>query len=535
LCLLDAHRLVLNPATAPSALLRLPFARGRQNRDELKPGPSIHNHVSYLLRDTRRLSLRKIPRLLWLAIPLAYVVYLHGLGTTGLLGPDEPRYAFIARAMAQTGDWITPRLWSAPWFEKPALLYWMQAAAFRLGVPADFAPRLPVALMSFAFLVFYCWLLRREIGCRAAWMAALILGTSGMWVGYSQVGVTDIPLAATYSAAMLLALPWVTRRDTRWLPWSAALFGAAMLAKGLVPLALAAPLLLGRHLKDWLHPRVWLPFVLVAGPWYALCYARNGWAFIHEFIVVHHFSRVTSGALMHVQPRWYYLPILLAALLPWTPLAGLALSRDIVRDTRSRFLLAWGLWVLVVFSLAMNKLPGYILPALPAFAALIAMRLVGAERGTRGLLAVCGLLTVAFPIAAQLLPPALLSGLSRAPRPHFEMSWLAAIAAAALAWELDRRGRRLAAVAAIAASAGWGILQLKMMAAPALDRTVSARSLWREVAPHRTEVCLGDVKRDWEYGLAYYAGGPLPECSEDDKSWEVTPEPQDGAVLRPKR
>jgi hypothetical protein len=182
----------------------------------------------------------------------------------------------------------------------------------------------------------------------------------------------------------------------------------------------------------------------------------------------------------------------------------------------------------------MNKLPGYILPALPAVAALIAVRMESAGRGVRGLLAACGVLTVAFPIAAQLLPPALLSGLSRAPRPHFEVSWLAAIAAAALAWELDRRGRRLAAVAAIAVSAGWGILQLKVVAAPALDRSVSARALWRDVAPHRGEVCIGEVKRDWDYGLAYYGGGPLPECAEQDKAWEVVADHPDGAALRPK-
>src|SRR5215475_8689291 len=120
---------------------------------------------------------RKMPRLLWLAIPLAYIVYLHGLSATGLLGPDEPRYAFIARAMAETGDWVTPRLYGEPWFEKPALLYWLQGAAFRLGISNDLAPRLPVASLAAAFLVFYWWVLRREFTCRAAWLAVLILGT----------------------------------------------------------------------------------------------------------------------------------------------------------------------------------------------------------------------------------------------------------------------------------------------------------------------------------------------------------------------
>ena len=75
----------------------------------------------------------RIPRLLWLALPAAYLLYFFRLGAIGLIGPDEPRYAAIGRAMAASGDWITPRLWGQPWFEKPALLYWMSGAAFGSG------------------------------------------------------------------------------------------------------------------------------------------------------------------------------------------------------------------------------------------------------------------------------------------------------------------------------------------------------------------------------------------------------------------
>jgi len=476
---------------------------------------------------------RKIPRLLWLAIPLAYAVYLHGLGATGLIGPDEPRYAFISRAMAQSGDWITPRLWGSAWFEKPVLLYWMEASAFRLGISGDLAPRLPVALLALAFLVFYWWILRREFGCRVAWIASLILGTSGMWVGYSHAGVTDIPLTACFSVAMLVALPWVARRDTRSLPLAAALFGAAMLAKGLVPLALAAPLVLGRHVRDWLRPRVVLPFLLVAGPWYILCYARNGWPFFHELIVVQHFSRVTSDALQHVQPAWFYLPILPGALLPWTPLLLLGVTRETLRDRRKLFLLVWPLWTLLVFSVSINKLAGYVLPALPALAALLAIRLDEVPRA-RWVLAACGALTVAFPIAARLLPAALVSGIKHAPRPEFEAAWLVAIAAAIAAWVLDNRGKRLQAVAAVAVAAGLGIIQLTESAAAPIDAAASARALGREVALHPGEVCLAGVKRNWDYGLAYYAGARLPECHAEARPWEVAPTPRDGAVLRPK-
>src|ERR1041384_2327330 len=167
---------------------------------------------------------RKIPRLVWVAIALAWLIYFP-LNSVGLVGPDEPRYASIAREMARSGDWITPRLWGEPWFEKSPLLYWMTGPAFRLGLSPDLAARLPISLAAVAFLVFYWWILNREFGCRAAWFSTLILGTSVGWVFFSQVGVPDLLLSATFSAAMLLALPWIERGETRFLPYAAALLG----------------------------------------------------------------------------------------------------------------------------------------------------------------------------------------------------------------------------------------------------------------------------------------------------------------------
>ena len=475
---------------------------------------------------------RKIPRLLWVVLPLAYLVYFYDLSAIGLLGPDEPRYASIAREMARAGDWITPRLWGAPWFEKPALLYWLSGLGFRLGLSTELAPRLPGAVLAVGFLAFYWWTLRREFGARAAWLASLILGSSGMWVAYSQIGVTDLPLAATFSAAMLLALPWVARRDTLLLPAAAALFGLAVLAKGLVPLALAAPLLMGRHVRDWLRWRVVVPFFLVALPWYALCYWRNGWTFIHEFFVVHHFSRVTSGALLHGRPAWFYLPVLLVGLLPWTPLLGLMARRRIYRDRRRVFFAVWVLVVLALFSISVNKLPGYILPLLPAAAALMALAL---DELVDALvwLAACGALLVAFPITAQVLPAAVLNGLSRAPRPVFQVVWLAAAVVALAAWLLESRGKRVAAVLAVAAGAARGIGYLKSVAAAELDRSVSARGLWRQIGGRAGEVCMGNVKRDWVYGLNYYAVIPLPDCVQQPRPLQVLPGPGGRANLEP--
>ena len=130
-----------------------------------------------------------------------------------------------------------------------------------------------------------------------------------------------------------------------------------------------------------------------------------------------------------------------------------------------------------------------------------------------------------------MLPPALLIGLSHASRPHFEPAWLLGPVVAIAVWQFDKRGRRLAAVAAVATAASVGIVYLKSTA-PEIDRTVSARSLWQQVAPHRNEVCLNGAKRDWEYGLAYYAGAPIPICDTSPQSWEIANGPNDTAVFR---
>jgi 4-amino-4-deoxy-L-arabinose transferase-like glycosyltransferase len=455
----------------------------------------------------------KIPRAVWLAPALAYVLYFYGITTAGLLGPDEPRYASISRAMAQSGDWITPRLWGQPWFEKPALLYWLQGAAFRLGLGTELAPRLPIGLLSVAFLAFYWWILRREFGCLAAWFATAILGTTGAWIVFSHVGVTDLPLAATFSAAMLLALPWVAKRDTRFLPAASAMLGFAVLAKGLVPLVLAVPLFARRGaFRDWTRPRVAAPFFLIALPWYALCYFQNGSTFLAEFFWKHHFERFASGALMHTQPWWFYLPVLAGLLLPWTPLIPLAARRGLYRDPRRIFLLVWLLFGIVFFSASANKLPGYVLPLIPAAAVLLALALEEPVRAAPWL-AVCAVLLAAFPIAAPMVGTAVEQGLSHAKFPAFHWTWLAPVALAAAVWILDRRGLRLAAVLTIAAGAAVGTGYLKHVAAPQMEQSDSARALWREIAPRAGAICVDDIGRDWRYGLNYYSVRPLPDCS----------------------
>ena len=298
------------------------------------------------------------------AAPIVFLLFFYGLTTAGLLSADEPRYAAIGLEMASSGDWITPRLWGEPWFEKPPLLYWMIALGFKAGLSEDLAPRLPIALLSAGFILLFFYRIRREFGERAALYASAILATSAGWLAYSHVAVTDIPLATTFSAALLLCLPWVRSGGRRGLFVAGILLGLAMLAKGLVPLVLIAPLL-------WIAGRRWPNLLILAGaalavaaPWFVLCYLRNGDAFVDEFIWKHHFGRFFSPELQHVQPWWFYIPVLIGLLFPWCPM--LAIAPHYTQDNRRKLLLAVAGFGFVFFSAAANKLPGYLLPLLPA-------------------------------------------------------------------------------------------------------------------------------------------------------------------------
>jgi len=461
-----------------------------------------------------------------LAIPLLYLLYFFGLTSAGLVGPDEPRYAAVARQMAQSGDWVTPRLWGETWFEKPALLYCMQGAAFRLGLSEDLAPRLPVALCSVAFVIFFYWILRREFGDPAAGFSTAILATSAGWLGLSHIGITDLPMTAAFGAAMLLALGWLAREERDWLPACAALFGVAVLAKGLLPLVLALPLLFigRRRWFDWFRPQVIGAFTVVAVPWYVLCFLRNGQPFISKFFWEHQVGRFSTSDLAHGQPFWFFLPVIVAALFPWIPVIALLLRRSLYSDSRRRFLLLWVLFGLLFFSAARNKLPSYVLPLLPALAALAGIALAECKRPRWVLTATAAMLVLLGPIAA-ILPNALAAGISRSIVPPFHWTWLLPLLAAVAVWSLDAAGQRGAAVALLAAAITAGVVGIELRSLPEIDRVASARPLWRAIAPIQERVCVERLHRSLRYGLNYYSLAPLPDCRTEPREVEITQEP----------
>ena len=464
------------------------------------------------------------------AVLPAFFLYFFRLSGTGLVGPDEPRYAAIGREMARSGDWITPRLWGLPWFEKSPWLYWMTGAGFRLGLSEDLAPRLPVAFLSVAFLACFYWSLRQEFGARPALFSAVILGTSAGWLAYSYTAVTDLPMSVFFSAAMLAGMAWLRTGAKGTLILAAGLLGVAVLAKGFVPLALAIPFawVARRRMREMLSIPAILPFLAIAAPWYAICWARNGTVFWRTIFWEQQVGRFTSGALQHPQPVWFYVPVFAAMLFPWTPAVALLFRRDAYSDERRVLLLLWLIFGLVFFSMATNKLPGYVLPLLPPAAALIGLGLV--EANARWVAPASAAMLCLMGPVARMLPQLLAGGLSRSHLPSWSFTWLAPLALVPVVWRMPRSIAVFATAAALTA----GVIYIKLASFPEIDAAYSARPLWRQIAPDPGNVCVEEIPRNWRWGLNYYSVTPLPDCGQAPRPIHVIQIPGGAPSILPR-
>jgi 4-amino-4-deoxy-L-arabinose transferase-like glycosyltransferase len=331
-----------------------------------------------------------------LIVATLYVCYFSHLGAIGFVGPDEPRYAWVARDMVETRDWITPRLYGKPWFEKPPLFYWGAALCFKLFGVSEAAARLPSAISALLATLTMAWLALRLYGAETArWLLLLLPTTVGM-IGFSHAAATDMPFSGMLTIAMVAAavLLGLTKDENTPIiprtPWLALVLfgfflGLAVLAKGPAAIVLCggAVFFWALFTKRWrdafrlLHPAAIAAFCLTALPWYILCARRNP-DFLRVFLIEHNLKRYLTPEFQHVQPFWFYIPVLLLALLPWT---GAAIWTAVVGSARvvkakslsppTSFLLCWSLFVFLFFTLSQSKLPGYILPGVPALAMLL--------------------------------------------------------------------------------------------------------------------------------------------------------------------
>jgi 4-amino-4-deoxy-L-arabinose transferase-like glycosyltransferase len=491
------------------------------------------------------------------------------LGAIGLVGPDEPRYAWIARSMAATGDWVTPRLYGQPWFEKPILYYWAAAAGFRLHLSAEWAARLPSALAALVAALVIGWLAQKYYGDsenpapNSALFAPLVFATSVGAIGFARSAGPDMLFTASLTLAMASAATIFRRAgilsgaadeaspEKRHEALPLALFGLSLglgvLAKGPAAIVLAggAVGIWALATRNWriafrlAHPIAVFSFCIVALPWYVVCSLRNP-DFIHVFIFEHNFERYLTPVFQHKQPFWFFTPIMLLALLPWTALL-FPIAQDALRRRREKywtaspgfFFACWAFFPLLFFSFSQSKLPGYILPSIPPLSLLLAVALArkmhsesrSHQRAAKWILAAVGATLVLSGGAA-------FHFMSRFPygetyNPTYDASFdlhkmlgYAAIIAVAggtsvvvLAFFRPRVALFLSFSVAVALVEFAGLRVL-----PAFDPYLSARAheafLRRDLRPDR--LFTFHLQRSWNYGLAFYFGREIPEWSPSD-------------------
>ncbi len=355
-------------------------------------------------RHPRRLSL-----LVGLALALlCWLAFFQGLGSLGLTDKTEALFVEVGHQMVLRQDWVTPWWNGERFFDYPVWGYWLVALSFKLFGVSEWAARLPVALAASAVVVASFALVcswapaeeERVVRWGRGLLASAVLATTPGWVGWGRTSTTDMFLASAITLALygfLLAhrqqhQPVLARLGRVLL----ALFcGVAVLAKGPVGLLLPALVIvvfltLTGQWGRWLRPLPLLAmlalFLGVAMPWYVAAAQINGAAFLGGFLAFSNVQRFTSVLYHHPGPVWYYLPCLLLLLLPWSLFLPAAIAPlDFWRLSSWRraaadqalelplFLLLWLVLMVAFFSAAATKLPGYILPVVPAGSLLVAL------------------------------------------------------------------------------------------------------------------------------------------------------------------
>jgi len=320
-----------------------------------------------------------------LIILLFLAIYILPLGVRPMITPDELRYAEIPREIIATGDWVVPRLNGLRYFEKPILGYWLNALSILAWGENAFAIRFPSAMAAglSALLVFL--LVRKSSGSReAGLLAAGILLTSTEFFALGIYSVLDGVVSAFLTAAMVSFFMAYRAEQVQarilWLILFGVACGAAFLTKGflafVVPAVAIVPFLVWERRWKSLFTIPWIPIaaaVLVGLHWVLEIHARES-DYWHYFFWVEHIQRFSSDNPQHPEPFWYYIPVLLVAMFPWTPVSPAAmagLKRTRLRGSMTRFALCWFLCPFLFFSASEGKIATYILPCLPPLAILL--------------------------------------------------------------------------------------------------------------------------------------------------------------------
>lgn len=456
---------------------------------------------------------------------VAAAVMTFRLGELGLIEPDEARYASVARAMVDTGDFITPRINGYIYLDKPPMLHWLTAASFTVLGPTELAARLFPALAAAAGIALVYVMGRHGFGHKAGLLSALVMLTCVLWFAVGRTIRFDTLLSLAVAATIWWA--WLGTEGgphaRLYFLLAAATMGLGVLVKGPVAAALPVAILLvylavTRRLKV-LAQVPWLRaiglFALVAVPWFVAVELATPGA-VRFFLMHENLARVTGSMdTMHWEPWWYFGPVLLMAAVPWTLYLPGAIYAGVRppeaeqhRCRLSLLLIVWAAVVVGLFSLSRIKLPAYILPAMPAVAVLVGRyvagrdgRLCWAAGATGAALVAAGAAVWVFaaePVARVGLDAAVFVPALAAP---LIVSGLGVVGCTHL-----RRGAPGAAVLAFGALAA---LNIAILGVERIDSPVSDRLAAQAVAsarrPDEPIVCYGIFSR----GTLFYLNEPL--------------------------
>ncbi|MBO3458247.1 glycosyltransferase family 39 protein [Aetokthonos hydrillicola Thurmond2011] len=355
--------------------------------------------------------------ILWLVL-IGWLAFGWKLGSTGLVDETEPLFAEAARQMTVTGDWITPFFNGETRFDKPILIYWLMAIAYKIVGVNSWAVRLPSALSAFGLmgLVFYTlWSFgvvnpnqfesaqgsKTDQTRRYWWCAGLgsaLSALNAVTIVWARIGSADLLLTGCMDGALLCffigySQPTKPRLQASWYLVFYVLIALAILTKGPVGIVLpgliigAFVLYIGNWREVWHEMRPVMGSFLILAlvlPWYVLVIWRNGWAFINSFFGYHNLERFTGVVNHHSQPWYFYFLVVLVGFVPWSIYLPIAIARlkfwqrshwrSSNRSTQlGLFAWFWFIGVFSFFTIAVTKLPHYVLPLMPAASILVAL------------------------------------------------------------------------------------------------------------------------------------------------------------------
>ena len=330
------------------------------------------------------------------------IIFFLGLGTTGLVDETPPLFAAAARAMSESGDWLTPKVNGIFRFDKPPLIYWLMG--FFYSLPKNeiwdsfgtLSARLPSALASLFLMLMigdtlFCWPQKSNKQFLTPIVASLGFALSPLIIIWSRTAVSDALLTGILGISLLLFWRRMASENNDQCISAWVFLGFAILVKGPVAFVLAL-LTITSFLfcqKNWetllskIKPiKGFLITILISVPWYLLELLKEGKPFWDNFFGYHNFQRYTSVVNNHAEPVWFFLYIMILASLPFTPFLYHGIFKTLkdffksskessnVTETLYTFSLCWLMSVLIFFSLSATKLPSYWLPAIPAAALL---------------------------------------------------------------------------------------------------------------------------------------------------------------------